>query len=231
MSSYAVLESLLDLALPQECAGCRLRGTRWCPCCAAELRRAVTCPLGATAPDPVPVGFPARATAAAVYDGAVRGALLAHKERGRLGLARPLGAALAAAVAGLDPPSPVLLVPVPSDPREVRRRGHDHARRLARSAARALRRDGLDVRVLALLAHGRGVSDQAGLDVAGRAANLSGALRPRRRVDGLAAIVVDDVVTSGATLTEACRAVGASGAWVVGAATVAATARRRSRTT
>jgi predicted amidophosphoribosyltransferase len=75
------------------------------------------------------------------------------------------------------------------------------------------------------------VSDQAGLDVAGRTANLRGALRPRRRADGLPVVVVDDVVTSGATLTEACRAVAASGAWVVGAATVAATARRRTRTT
>ena len=231
MSSYVVLESLLDLVLPQECAGCRLRGTRWCPGCAAELRQAVRCPLGLTAPDPVPAGFPARATAAAPYDGAVRGALLAHKERGRLGLVRPLGAALAAAVAGLDPPSPLVLVPVPSDPREVRRRGHDHARRLARAAAGALRRDGLDARALPLLEHGRAVSDQAGLDAAGRTAHLRGALRPRRRAEGLAVVVVDDVVTSGATLTDACRAVTASGARVVGAATVAATARHRTRTT
>jgi predicted amidophosphoribosyltransferase len=131
----------------------------------------------------------------------------------------------------LDPPAPLVLVPVPSDPHEVRRRGHDHARRLARSAARVLRRSGLDVRVLPLLQHGRTVSDQAGLDAAGRSANLRGALRARRAGTGLHVVVVDDVVTTGASLTEACRALARSGARVVGAATVAATARRRTRMT
>jgi predicted amidophosphoribosyltransferase len=174
----------------------------------------------------VPPGFP-DAAAAAAYDGPVRGALLAHKERGRLGLVRPLAAALAAAVRVLDPPAGVLLVPVPSDPRTVRARGHDHARRLARSTAGRLRRCGIPARAAPVLVPARTVADQAGLDARARADNLAGALRCRHRLDGRVVVVVDDVVTSGATLAEATRALTAAGARVLGAATVAATLRRR----
>jgi predicted amidophosphoribosyltransferase len=229
-----VLDVLLDLVLPQTCAGCGLPVNRWCSECAAVLSTAATHPLGPCAPDPTPPGFPLT-SAGAAYDGAVRAALLAHKERGRLALVRPLGTLLAAAVAALpsyDAGMGVLLVPVPSDPRAVRSRGHDHALRLARSAARQLRGHGLPVTAAPLLASARRVADQSGLGVDGRAANLAGALRARRPLGGLRVLVVDDVVTTGATLSEATRALRAAGAQVVGAATVAATTRRRpARTT
>ena len=59
-----------------------------------------------------------------------------------------------------------------------------------------------------------------------RAANLAGALQARGPLHGLPVVLVDDVVTTGATLTEASRALGAAGARVCGAAVVAATQRR-----
>jgi predicted amidophosphoribosyltransferase len=72
--------------------------------------------------------------------------------------------------------------------------------------------------------------DQAGLGVQARAENLAGAVRvpPRQRsaVAGLEVVLVDDVVTTGATLAESARALHAAGASVVAAAVVAATARR-----
>ena len=110
-----VLAALLDLVLPQLCAGCGAP-TAWCGTCAQLLAEAARAPLGEARPDPVPEGFP-RAATAAVYDGAVRAALLAHKERGRLALVRPLGLALAAAVASLEPPTGFVLTAVPVDPR------------------------------------------------------------------------------------------------------------------
>jgi predicted amidophosphoribosyltransferase len=71
------------------------------------------------------------------------------------------------------------------------------------------------------------VADQSGLGASRRAENLAGSLRavPSRtsRV-----VVVDDLVTTGATLVEATRALGAGGHDVVGAAVLGATARRKS---
>ena len=211
-----MIADLLDLVLPRSCVGCRAPGRALCAGCSA----AVAAPY-LHRPDPCPTGLPTLVTAGA-YDGAVRAALLAHKERGRLGLVRPLGAALAAAVRELAPGAPVVLVPVPSSPTAVRERGHDHARRLASAAARRVP----GARMRALLVPARAIADQSALTSAGRAANLAGALRARAALRGLAVVVVDDVVTTGATLAEATRALRAAGADVRGCAVVAATRRR-----
>lgn len=213
-----VLSDLVDLVLPRACAGCDAPGCDLCPRCLAAL---LATPCGAHRPDPCPAGLPPLTTARA-YDGAVRDLLLAHKEHHRLGLADPLGRALALAVRALTT-GPVVLVPVPSSRAAVRARGHDHARRLAQAAARA---SGCVVRPW--LVPARRVADQSGLSAPQRAANLHGALRARPAARGVAVVVVDDVVTTGATLVEAARALTAAGADVRGAAVVAATARRSS---
>ena len=153
------------------------------------------------------------------YQGPLQRLLLAHKERGQLGLTRPLGAGLASAVRSLHVGETVLC-PVPSSAKAVRDRGHDHAMRLARAAA-----DDLGTSALRLLVPARAVADQSGLTRRQRASNLGGELRgvgvPARPV-----VVVDDVMTTGATLVEAARALAAQGHPVAGAAVVAATERR-----
>ncbi|MFF3504814.1 ComF family protein [Streptomyces sp. NPDC003247] len=234
-------QELAGLVLPADCAGCGQARTVLCP----ECRTA----LGATAPrrvrpDPEPPGLPA-VHAAARYADEVRAVLLAHKERGALGLARPLGAALAGAVgvglgegegppplgeagentAGTSPspsPSPiprtapaaVLLVPLPSSPRAVRARGHDPARRIALAAAAELRRAGASVRVAAVLRQRRAVADQSVLSSRQRLENLVGALAVvpggARVLCGGPVVLVDDLVTTGASLAEAARAVRAA---------------------
>lgn len=223
-----------DLVLARACAGCGVTPALLCRACAATL----TGPPFAAWPAPTPPGLPPP-VAVAPYEGAVRAILLAHKEVGRLSLARPLGAALATAALGADPDDPddrgdrkdaVRLVPAPSSAAAVRARGHDATLRLTRAAAASLRRRGVDAHVLPVLRASRLVADQAGLTAEARGANLEGALRvpPQltRLVRGHRVVVVDDVITSGATLAESARALRAAGADVVMAATVAATARR-----
>ncbi|MBA8954731.1 ComF family protein [Actinomadura namibiensis] len=185
------------------------------------------------------------------YDGTTRELITAHKERGRLCLARPLGLSLARALVpalaetgacgacgggsdggdgrGGSRGGEVLVVPVPSARRAVRRRGHDPTRRMVAVAVRELRRQGFAVVAAPVLRHRRGVADQAGLTRTERAANVSGALALRRgaQVAGRGVVLADDVVTSGASLAEAARVVRAAGAAAVAAGTVAAAARRR----
>lgn len=154
--------------------------------------------------------------AAAPYGDRVRAVLIAHKERGALALAAPLGKALAGAVRsvaenGAGGAGSVLLVPVPSARRAVRARGHDAARRIALAAAGELRRTGTPARVAAVLRQRRAVADQAGLNSRERQKNLGGALEvvpggERLLVSGRV-VLVDDLMTTGATLAEAARAV------------------------
>ncbi|MGW5974753.1 ComF family protein [Streptomyces sp. NPDC055186] len=209
-------QDLSDLVLPAECGGCGRPRAVLCERCRTALSGAA--PRG-VCPVPRPAGLPV-VHAAAPYADEVRAALLAHKERGALALSRPLGEALARAVcAGLREtglpetglPEAVLLVPVPSARRAVRARGHDPALRIARAAAGALRRQGLPVSVLPALRHQRDVADQSGLDARRRLANLAGALAVVPGCDRLlregSVVLVDDLMTTGASLAEAARAV------------------------
>ncbi len=169
-----------------------------------------------------------RVATVADYEGAVRAAVVAMKEHGRTGLLAPMADALAGATALvlLDPvvTDRVRLVPVPSSPQARRARDTDAVEDLARGAARRLRAAGVDAGVSRLLRPARRRADQAGLSAGARAANLAGSLTARRT--RVPVVVVDDVVTTGATLAESARALREAGVTVLGAATVAATVRR-----
>lgn len=225
---------MLDLLLPAPCAGCGHEGGGGQLC--AGCRDLLAGLRGRRAgPSPAPTGLPP-VHSCVTYGDPVRRLLIAHKERGALRLAGPLGAVLAAAVGsavaetGALPQEGVLLVPVPSARRAVRARGHDPMLRLARCAARELRRGGLPCRVGPALRPARRVEDQAGLGAAARHRNLHGALTVpgplRRHLAGRQIILVDDLVTTGASLAEATRALTAAGAPPLAAATLATTARR-----
>jgi predicted amidophosphoribosyltransferase len=215
-----------DLVLGSACVGCEAPGRVLCRRCARML------PTGGKEcwPTPAPSGL-ALPFAAGDYDGLLKALVNQHKERGVFALATPMAEVLCGVVVDLlkevgEPAGPVWLVPVPSRRAVVRRRGHDPLLRVARRSARLLRGRGTDASVRRALVTVARVRDQALLDAADRAVNLHGSLSCRRvRSPNGAVVVVDDVITTGATAREAQRALEARGVPVQGVAAVAATRR------
>jgi len=207
----AALRDALALVLPVACAGCDEPDTTLCEACVELLAPAPR--RRYTARDSGHEGI--AVWSGLRFDGVAARVLRALKEDGRTGLARALAPALAAAVAAAGDPAAVI-VPVPTSRAAFRRRGY---RVVELVAARA------GLRVEPLLVHTRRTADQRGLDQDARRRNVAASLRSRDAA-GRRVLVLDDVVTTGATLAEAARALRAAGADVVGAVTIAATPRR-----
>jgi predicted amidophosphoribosyltransferase len=240
-----LVAALADLVLPSACAGCGAERIplRYGACapCAAALEALTPFPA---APSPPPRGMPP-CHAVGPYAGPLREALLAYKERGRHRLARPLGALLAGAVAdaavraGGGPRVPIVLVPVPSTARAVRERHGDHMARLATQTVRRLRSAGWQADLSQPL-RALPRPDSASLDAPGRAAAAENSLRIRgSRIRVLrhaltmksTLIVVDDIVTTGATMAAVTTRLGEVNVQVTGAAVLAATQLRRATST
>jgi ComF family protein len=208
----AVARDLMALALPQRCPGCaapvpaRAAGALLCEACLARIPRlesalCVRCLAGGHAAPGCGrhPGFTAHA--AWIYD--ERAALVVHalKYGERPGLAAALGAELARAV----PPGlrPDLVLEVPLHRTRRRERGYNQAALLADGLASVLAAP----RLRGALARVRATPAQARLGPAARRANLAGAFEVRDpdALAGRSVLIVDDVLTTGATL-EACLA-------------------------
>ena len=157
------------------------------------------------------------ARAGAAYEGPVRQAIHALKFERRAALARPL-AALVLEPWGTELAGRVdALVPVPLARARERERGFNQATLLAEHLAAAL---GVPVRPR-WLTRVRATQSQSELGAAERWANVRGAFQARAGVAGRDVVVVDDVITTGATAAECARALRAAGARRVGVLTVA----------
>lgn len=205
---------LWDLLFPPKCAFCgrvlEESGTGICPGCR----------------DALPVtgdGYRRKAdflqtvVAPLYYEGAVRRSLLRYKFQGVSSLAEAYGPLVAGKVAGFPDLAFDRITWVPLSRRRERRRGYDQARLLAEVVARSLEREAEP-----LLEKVRDVPPQSGAgSPEKRRANISGCYRVRRpdRVAGARILLVDDIVTTGATMSECARALMLAGAEaVVGAA-------------
>jgi predicted amidophosphoribosyltransferase len=158
--------------------------------------------------------------ACALHTGPARQLLLAVKERDRAELRPRVAGALAHALEQFGAAGPVLLVPVPTRRASRRARGGDLVADLAARTAAVARRRGHDVQVHRVLRLRRRVGDQTDLDAAGRRRNLHEAFDLVGRPPAAGCVVVDDVVTTGATAEEAVRALRAGGVRVNGVLTV-----------
>lgn len=239
-----------DLVWGSRCVGCGQGGPGLCAGCSSPLFGPAVGRVVMTSD-----GVGLTVFSATPYEDAVAAAIPAFKDHGRrdlvqplaLGLATAIGEAVAAAAATpidrrcADAEVSVLwLVPVVSSRASRRARGMSPVLVLARRAARILRRDaGFDVRLATgVLGYVRTVADQAGLGHSDRRSNLRGALaaRPGPMLDavrvassrGATVLLVDDVVTTGATLAECRRALGVAGVEVAVAVAVADTPLRGS---
>ncbi|WP_458041106.1 MULTISPECIES: ComF family protein [Bacteria] len=206
------------IVLPELCAGCLEPGALLCAAC-----------LRALAPNPVRIAIPGDALevwAGLPFAGPAASVLRAVKRDARPRLARHLAPALASALRELArstgaAPASLVAVPIPSSAKSLRARGFRVVDLVTRRAG---------VRPHRLLSLQRTAADQRGLGRIERLENLRGGMYAHGtgglQADGLGVVIVDDVVTTGATLIEASRALRAAGAVVVGAATIAATPLR-----
>ncbi len=216
------------LVAPVDCAGCGAPDRALCRNCAPGLHsrlRGAALELGGL--PAAPPGSPALPPGAAVlplvaalpYEGVPRAVLLALKHEGRTELARALAVPLLDAVeAAWRGSGAELLVPVPGSRAGTARRGFGPVALIARRAGLV---------VSPALRAVDGGPEQKALRLAQRLAADEHRWRASPRVRGRRVLLVDDVVTSGATLRAAARALRAAGAEVVGGAAICATPRRR----
>ncbi|AKK10528.1 hypothetical protein [Corynebacterium uterequi] len=199
-----------ELLLPRACAGCGRPGSVLCDACRWQLRRPPRL-VGATRVD---VGVPVYALGP--YGGAHRGVILAAKERTNLAVRDYVGAVIGAAVAHLRAAGEIsydaVLVPAPTRPRSRRTRGGDPVAHYCRASG---------VRSVELVELANAMPDQATLGAADRVDNVAGHIRLRRLPPGVPLVLVDDVLTTGATLAATTTTLQRSGANVQAALVVA----------
>lgn len=191
------------------CASCRAPFTSRYPL--DETGRCALCRLGLNGFDAVySYGW---------YEGSLRALIHVLKYEGVRPLARPLGQLLLGAIPRQE--NFDAIVPMPLHWSKLWQRGFNQAELLARQVARAR-----NTPLVKAVKRRKATAPQAGLTNARRRANVQGAFQATRRLDGMRVLLIDDVLTTGATASACARALKRAGAAHVALAAVARTDRR-----
>ena len=216
----AVLSDLADLVLGRQCLGCGVPAPGICPACLTGLRAGTIALPGS----PVP------ATAAREYSGLTRTLIIEYKKYGYRSLDEPLGWLLADAVWSAmrsEQLASCTIVPIHAHPRS--RRSFDALGSITRAAGRALTGAGVAVRPECWLRPGSDYGTLKSLGRSARQAEVTGAFRALPAPPAHApVIVVDDVMTTGATVGEAVDTLQRARIHVAAIAVIAATSPGRS---
>lgn len=209
------LDAALDLLYPPRCGGCGRHGEGWlCPACRARLSL-----LDDATPHDLDLGASGARLpvfSAAAFAPPLREAIHAFKYDGTPQLADAFGELMSAAWRARGWRADVA-VPVPLHPARLRERGYNQSDLLARAVAREC-----GLRHCAALQRVRPTQQQAHLDAAARRDNVHDAFRATpARVAGVRVVLIDDVLTTGATLGECAQALLAGGAASVAGLTLA----------
>lgn len=202
---------MLELLFPKSCAGCGAAGVSLCASCQEELRR-VPHRVSCTVDPRVPVW------ALSPYAGAHRQLVISMKERGRRDACAYVGAAVRAAVdflaarGELPFAADLTLVPAPTRARSARLRGGDTVTAVCASSG---------LLTFPCVQHRSSVRDSVGLDAAARRRNLAEGV-DLLQVPSSPVLLVDDVVTTGATVEATCAVLFSAGVEVSGVLAVCA---------
>ncbi|HEX9037520.1 MAG TPA: ComF family protein [Ktedonobacterales bacterium] len=217
--ALAGARALLDLLFPPRCAVCGAHGMALCAECLGAIQplpapRCARCDMpaprlaaGLCQPCARGAHLPAldRLRMAARYEGQARAAIHAFKYSGKRRLAVPLARLLESAWRDADLDAN-LIIPMALHPRRLRERGYNQSALLARELGRALRLPVLEH----LLLRTRATSAQAQLPLSARYTNVAGAFAladgAQRALAGRRILLLDDIITSGATVQAAASA-------------------------
>lgn len=190
------LSNLVAIAAPEGCAACDESTSVGSLFCAVCERLALPLPEGATLSDGKPV------VALGTYGGPLREAIRHFKYGNRPDLARPFGERLASALGSSILPPDTVFVPVPLHRKRLAERGYNQSALVAAVVAGRL---GQKMTARALV-RTRATAEQANLLRADRLRNVAGAFKTLATFHGRSVVVVDDVVTTGATVNACIRA-------------------------
>lgn len=208
-----------DVIVPRGCAGCGEVDAVLCDACWSLMHRFRMRSLYGCSLD--------HAYACAGYEGSIRTAILQWKDHGDLECDRVFAGILADLIMQCADirAGPVVLIPTPSSHRSMRARGRWHTKNLTQYVARELRGRGVEAHVRTALS----MTGKVEKSVAGSAGRRSGRLRNHIRVDlngcgdADTVILIDDIITTGATMSQCINALQTAGLQVDAAVALAAT--------